>query len=539
MNVPADPPPATRTRPSRATLARVALAAACLLIAAVYLAMANLKGIGTDEGFRLGIINGGREYTASEPGTSATWGDVLRANNPYAYQPLYFLVQNAVMRAAHTHDELVLKGVNVFFLWLGLLGLLALSRDWSLVPRLFALVVFGLNVFLFMHVLQLREYVVGITFYIWSSWLALRIDRRPLGRGWADVAWFSAYGGLLALGYFTQSWAVFPACAQGLFLVLRRAGDRLRFYAHLALAYLIVLCLTWPYLLDHRQKVSIGHWGSDQTQLLPWLADGFHLVLTGHSFRQLPWIEHLLACWLAILAAGLVLLLGRRRRVPAWAPLEEDQRQGLLMLLSLGVAVAFQIVYFIKVDTLSVWPRYFALHYFFLIWLVALGFKALWDQATAGSVSRLARLGWRLAAGAALAVMVVSGVWQVRSYHRNPYLDSGISAAVNWRLIGSGMAGLLRPNDIVLTQDFLHAWTLTFSRPLSNPVLPLKKLGPGPFLHVDRFVYLDTDGNFAALGEVTTQLAALGFGKVHPEELRSAGAGEGVPGWRALVFERR
>ena len=539
MSAPADQIPTGRTSPAGAVTARLVLSAACLLIVAVYAAMAGLKGIGTDEGFRLGIINGGRVFTAGEPATQATWGDVLKANNPYAYQPLYFLVQNSVMRVGRTHDELVLKYVNVFFLWLSLQGLLALSRGWALVPRLFLLGVFGLNAYLFMHVLQLREYVVGIAFYIWSTWMALHLDRRPLGRNGADVGWFSAYGVLLALGYFTQSWAVFPACAQGLYLVVRRAGDRLRFYTHLALSYVVVVCLTWPYLQSHRQKVDIGRWGSDDTRLWPWLGDGFHLVLTGHSFRQLPGTEFFLTCWVLVLATGLALFAWRNRPSAVNRFPEADRQQGLLMVLSLGVAVAFQIAYFLKVDTLSVWPRYFALHYFFLIWLVALGFKTIYDQAGVEGLSRPVRLGWQFAAGTVFAVMVASGVFQVRSYRQNPYFDSGLSPAGNWRALSAALVRLLRPDDVVLTQDFLHAWTLTFTRPLPNPVLPLKNLTPGPYARVDRFVYLESDSHLSARSEVVARLASLGFGIVQVTELRAADAAESVPGWHVLIFQRR
>ena len=44
------------------------------------------------------------------------------------------------------------------------------------------------------------------------------------------------------------------------------------------------------------------------------------------------------------------------------------------MLLCISVSLAFQIGYFYKVENLSVWPRYFIIHYFFLTWLLALAF---------------------------------------------------------------------------------------------------------------------------------------------------------------------
>jgi len=530
--------PSGPAAPANPRVARVILALACLLVVAVYVAMADLKGIGTDEGFRLGIVNGAKEYTASEPATQATWSDVLQANNPYAYQPLYFLILNTVMRVGHTHDELVLKYVNVFFLWLSLQGLLALSRGWQLTPRLFLVGVFSLNVYLFMHVLQLREYIVGIAFYVWSSWLVLRLDRRIVVGGWADVGWFSAYGGLLAAGYFTQSWAVFPAVAQGIFLLRRRAGDRLRFYAYLALSYLIVLSLAWPYLQTHSQKVNIGRWGVAGTLLWPRLADGFHFVLSGQSFGESSFADFLFWFWLALLAGGAAWWLRDRARGDSTGFRQEASRQAWLMLLSLGVAVAFQIGYFLKVDTLSVWPRYFALHYFFVIWLVALCFNGLWRRATDRTLPARAQRAWRVVASVVLAMTIGASGFQIRSYYLDPYLDSGLTETFSWRLLSAGLSHVIQPGDTVLTQDFLHAWTLSFTRPLVNPILPIQKTPTGPNPGVKRFVYLETTGNVSARNEAVARLGALGFSRVHAEKLRLADTADTIRGWNVLIFER-
>jgi len=531
---------ATKPAPAvKAWFAPAMLAVACLLIAGLYCAFADLKGIGTDEGFRLGIINGGREFTAAEPGTQATWGEVLKAITPYAYQPLYFLLQNTVMRVGGTHDELVLKYVNVFFLWLSLQGLLALSRGWALAPRLCVVGLFALNAFLFMHVLQLREYIVGISVYVWSSWLVLRLDRRPLDRGWADTGWFAAYGGLLALGFFTQTWVVFPAVAQGLFLILRRAGDRLRFYAQLAVSYVIVLSLAYPYLVGHRQKVDIGQWGTPGTLLWPRMADGFHFVLSGHAIGRSPAADFFCGFWLLLLAAGAGLLA--RRKFPALEPSarREYQRQGLLMLLCLGVSVVFQIGYFLKVDTLSIWPRYFALHYFFLLWLVGLAFKCLHDLATTPAVPAAARRWLKSAVAIVLAVLVANGIFQTWSYHRDPYADSGLNPENNWRVLSAELARVIQPGDVVLTQDFVHAWTLTFTRPLPNKVLSVQKMGDGSFDRVDRFLYLESDPNPAARAAIVDRLAGLGYGAMQEVVLPATGTVTSIPAWRILVFQRR
>lgn len=146
-------------------------------------------------------------------------------------------------------------------------------------------------------------------------------------------------------------------------------------------------------------------------------------------------------------------------------------------------------------------------------------------------------LAW-LAAGAVFAVMVASGVFQVRSYRQNPYFDSGLSPAGNWRALSAGLVRLLRPGDVVLTQDFLHAWTLTFTRSLPNQVLPLKNLTPGPYARVDRLVYLESDSSLSARSEIVARLASLGFGAVQVAELRTADAAESIPDWHVLIFQR-
>ncbi len=538
MKDPADQPRSGRAGSHRSITATIILTAVCLGIAAIYAAMANLKGIGTDEGFRLGIINGGKEFVASEPGSKATWQDVLAAGNTYAYQPLYFLIQNSIMRVGHTHDEQVLKFVNVIFLWLSLQGLLALSRGWQLVPRLFLLGIFSLNAYLFMHVLQLREYIVGIAFYVWSTWLVLRLDHRILGRSWADVGWFASYGALLAIGFYTQLWVIFPAIAQGLFLAVHRVGDRVRYYAHLALSYVIVLSLTWPYLQTHSQKVNVGRWGSADTPLWSRLADGFHLVLSGHQFGRVPAAEFFFWFWLALAAVGAALLTIRRFWIVPEASSQEVKRQALLVALSLCVAVAFQIVYFYKVDTLSVWPRYFALHYFFVMWLVVLAFKALYDCATAGRLPTYGRLACQIGTGAAFAVMIVSAIFQVRSYHHDPYLDSGLSQDDNWRVLNAGLFRVLKPGDVLLTQDFLHAWTLTFTHPFPNPVVSVPKIGSGPYESAERFVYLEYGPYHPSRADLAAKLAGFGFITFHEVKLAAGNSAGTLPNWSVLIFQR-
>ena len=82
----------------------------------VYGLLIDLRGISTDEGIRLGIMNGREAYSANHSTTQATWSDVLEANVGSNYQPLYFILQNSVMRITQTQSMNVLRLTNLFFL---------------------------------------------------------------------------------------------------------------------------------------------------------------------------------------------------------------------------------------------------------------------------------------------------------------------------------------------------------------------------------------------------------------------------------------
>ncbi len=529
--------PAPVAQASRATTA--ALAAACLLILATYALMIDLRGVSNDEGFRLGIMNGGQPFSPGEPGTAAGWPEVMKAITPYAYQPLYFLLQNTVMRVADSHAEVLLRSVNIFFLWVSLQGLVALSRGWRLLPRLFLLGHFSFNAYLFMHVLQIREYTVCLAFYIWSTWLVLRLDEREFGRQGADLAWFAAYGVLLALGFYTQTWVVLPAIAQGLFLVVRRRRSWLSFSAHLALSYAIVLAATLPYLRGNPQKVNIGRWGDPADPFWAKLSNGFHAVLSGYQADHGSFPDFLFWFWIVVLAGATALLCHRRFNAGTGVPLGEFRRQGRLMILSLAALLAFQVVYFFKVDTLSLWPRYFAAHYFFVLWLLALAFKYLHDLGSTPALAPAPRRGLQVFAGAILAVAVTSGIYQTRSYYRNPYVDSGLSAICNWRTVSAALAREIEPGDLVLTHDFLHMWTLTYTRNLSNPVVPLPKLEGGVNRSIRRVVYLEPTGAESSRDALTTRLATLGFAAEPPRGLPTADGSAMIPLWQLVIFPRR
>ncbi len=519
--------------PHRVT--RIILFAACVLILAFYGTMINLKGvISTDEGMRLAIVNGGAGYSPGVTSPAPTWGQVLEMNRHCAYQPLYFLLLNTLMRVTASHDLILFRSVGIAFLALCLLGLLSLSRAWELVPRLFLLGLFSFNAYLFMHVLQIREYTAGLAFYIWSTWLVLRLDARGLGRPWADVAWFSGYGILLTLGFFLQSWVVFPAIAQGCFLLARRPGDRLRFYAHLALSYLIVLAATVPYLLGNPQKAAVGRWATTGLDLCAQLSTGFHLVLAGHLPGQHDFSDLLFWLWLAGIALGAGVALGRGQ---AGAISDDDRRAGRLALLCSLAALAFQIGYAVRVETLSLWPRYFVIHYFFLTWLIALGFNWLWTRRREARQPRVARMGL-YAAAVLLVVSTGSAVFQIRSYHRDPYLDTGFNSASNWQTWTRDLAGVLRPDDVMVTHDYISRATLTIQLPMANHQLLLHEVEDAELRAARRVVYLESSASLAERGKLEAALLGQGFPNLQEIPMYSVDGRSVLSEPRILVFSR-
>ncbi|MDI1248209.1 MAG: hypothetical protein PSV13_04920 [Lacunisphaera sp.] len=510
----------------------------CFLIIATYVLLCDLKGVNTDEGLRLGIINGGQPFRHDTP--PVPWEDVLQTGKPFAYQPLYFLLQRTVMNVAQSHSEVLLKLVNIGFLWLSLQGLLALSVTWRLLPRLFLLGAFSFNAYLLMHVLQIREYILGVTFYIWSSWLVLQLLERKLQRIWWDTAWFTAYGLLLILGFYVQTWVVFVAAAQGLFLVVRRHRDRWRFHAHLALSYLMVVAATLPFLRANHQRVDVGRWGTEGTDLWPQLSNGFHLVLTGHIAGHAAFTEFLFWLWPVFIAAAAIIMMVMAR--PA-DPTTADARsafwhQGLLMILSMTFPFAFQVVYFFRLDNLSVWPRYFVIHYFFVFWLLALAVRYLHALASSGELSLKCRRPLQALVVTAMAMMLGAGVYQTASYYRAPFFDTSLSPTSNWRRLAVEISRVLRPDDVMVVHELINQSSLTFSRPLPNRVLMLTDLERADLDSSKRLVYLESVSSLPQRDALAARMAALGYIHLQEVRLHAPDGQHFIPDWRLLVFQR-
>lgn len=505
----------------------------CLIALAAVVEMIDLKGISTDEGIRLGIVNGGRPFGPGPTQPPPTYGEVLETISPYAYQPAYYLLLNSLMRVFERHDLNFFRCVNVGFLALCLLGLLRLTEKWENWPRAFLIALFAFNAYLIMHVLQIREYLAALAFYIWSTRLTLALDQRSLADEWRDLGWFVAYGLLLCAGFYLQTWVVFPAIGQGAFLVLRRRPQFWRFLAHLAVCYLLVFSLTWPYLQSHGQKINVGLWEREHVTLAGQLYQGFSLVLSGHVPRHGLLTTLLPVAWLGLLGTGIVLVIRLRRALPP-AFVSESSRQAWLMLLSIALPLAFQIAYFFKVEPLSVWPRYFIVHYFFLTFLVALAFRAL-------HLSRSIP-GGNLRATAALvaATLLVAGssVAQVRSYWRDPYFDTSTSGSANWPTIAAALQSLARADDVVFTRDFIVRSTLTATHPLSNRAPLLSDLETCDLHAAPRLIYLEGFYELPERAELLRRMASRGYSIVQEWPIPSGDGSAPLKEWRLLTFSQ-
>ena len=518
---------------------RTILAISCLLVVAIFGSMIALKGISTDEGIRLGIMNGREAYSANYPTTQATWSDVLEGNSGSNYQPLYFLLQNSVMRITQSQNMPVLRLTNIFFLLVCLVGLIALTSSWRLIPRLFFIGLFSFNAYLLMHVLHIREYILGVAFYIWSCWLVLKLDQRSLTHFRADIGWFAVYGLFLILGFYIQTWVVFVAIGQFLFLLIRRRLNRLRFYAHLAASYALVWYATLPYLIANSAKVSVGRWGAEGTAVAPQLLVGFQLLFSGHVVHKVVGIfEVLFWFWSIVFVSSLAIIAAKwNHGIPAETN-TEMKRRGLLAILCFGSALAFQIIYCLQIDNLSVWPRYFLIHYFFLTWLIALGFNALYEFCRQSPPNSIARR-FSLTCIATLGIMMtVSAVAQTRSYYRNPFLDTGLKHDSNWTVWADQLSEYITENDVVISHDFISRATLTFTHPFTNEVILLHELESAELTGVNRLVYMESSYSIHERETLLQRMQAVGFSQLESHPMIKADGITKDPGWMILIFTR-
>ena len=429
------------------------------IIVILYILCIDLKGVWTDEGFRLRILAGGQTWGQyNQSGTFGSFAGVITAVGPTSYQPGFFLIDNAIIRAARSHNVVLLRFINILWLIIGLQGMLRLFREYSVYTRLFGILIYALNGFMLMNVLQVREYPMYVALMIWSTCLCFEILETPgpppFRQWWGRLA---AYGAMMALFFYAHVDCVFALVAQVLMLLARKENRR-AFLRSVSFSYAVAAALVLPWLVTiyirFPNKVDLGSWDhrpATFTLLYDSLIAGFRNLLTYGLWTGFPILQ----------AFGIVILAG----IPlAWVftvlRREALDRRAVYAILTMLFFAAFQIVYFFRSQPLSVWPRYFIAYF---------GGYAIAATCAFGVLERRARqspnMAWKGAVAAVLLLVGTAGAAQVQQYRADPYMDTGMNDACNWRVTSRSMIQHIRPDETIAYYHPLLAWTMSIYYP--------------------------------------------------------------------------
>jgi hypothetical protein len=445
---------------------------------AIHVWFSDLKGISTDEGIRLGVLNGNRLFGGLDAGTTATWSDVLTALQGTNYRPLYYLVQNALMQLANSRDLVLLKTANIAFLLGGMILALRMTTSWPSLARGYLLLTTYLSGYLLMHSLQVREYVLGLLFlgivYMWSHTLSTRQDR-PINI--IDILEYMGYGLLIALACQNSLWII-PAWGGTCIGLLVLSENRLRTLLRLAVSGSVVIAILkieYSYgLLERKVDVSVWDRNTGIGRIMHSLGQGIFYIVSGSDPSYRPntlfaWLEFLSAQ--AIFAAALsftIFILVRRMR-SARVP-SELHRHCLLAGSTILVLIMFQILYIAaRGDALPIWPRYFFQH-FWLFHVLSAAILGLLIAAphNAGPAEPLTGKAARLSVA---AMLLVAGLaWSVTGvvrYREAPFSDTGMSWACEWRTLAPRIREAAQGDNLVFTRP-LEAYTITYSARFLN-----------------------------------------------------------------------
>jgi hypothetical protein len=167
----------------------------------------------------------------------------------------------------------------------------------------------------------------------------------------------------------------------------------------------------------------------------------------------------------------------------------------------------------------------------FFTWLLALAFEYLHDLAAQWRAARLAVAG-------ALRVALAAAVYQVRSYHRHPMFDTGLTPLHNWRVLTAALARHLGPGDRLVAADFETRSTVSFTRPLAEPVLLREELAGFDAGTVCRFLYLNLIWDHARRVDMTYRMSLVDLTAVREVRLPYADGSGVVPDRQLVIFER-
>ena len=445
------------SEPDESSASQQRIVLALWFIAILYLLSIDLKGAWTDEGYRYILLSGGQSWGEANQGSFGSFSDVITAVlRSSQYVPLFYLIDNAVIRIAKSHSDLLLRMVNLLWVMLSLQGLLRLFRNYSESTRLFAMSLFALNGFTLMHVMQIREYPLYLAMQIWSSCLLMEVLELPPNvarrKGWPLLA---GYGGLMGLFFYTQPYAVFTLAAQ-VVMAFARKKNVLGSLREMALSYVIAAAAITPWIiLRLRSGLNVGQWDSRPhtfAVLLESFKTGFRSQLIYNSWAGHP----LMQSFVVVVVVGILFAW-----IFAVRSGEAPDRRAVYALLTCTFFFIFQVAYFFLNEALSVWPRYFVSYSFGYVVLATCAFSFLQR-----SVAKRNQWYWRALPPVILMFVCISGLQQVRLYRDDPYFDTSTSATCNGRGIGLAMLRHIRPEDTVVYYHPLLAWTINVTYPL-------------------------------------------------------------------------
>ena len=520
--------------PGAARLAPVALWLAVLACVGLYVLFSDLKGISTDEGIRLAAINGNRLFEGDQPGTTARWKDVKSALSTTNYQPLYYYIQNLVMRIAQSRDPVLLKSVNILFLFGCILVTLRMTVNWPPLARWYLVVTTYFSGYLLMHVLQVREYALGLLFLAAVYACTYRLAQRqadPLRA--SDVALYGGYGLLAGAACLNSFWIVpaWAGAAAGLLLLSRR---RLPALGRLAIAGAALVCvLAAIYLVQgFEKKIDVGLWDRNVSleRFARLAAGGFSYIVAGNDFPQIhvgvPSLGELAEMMAALAVCGGVVGFAAPAVLRAWraGPLDRFEVHCVLALAMIAALCLFQTAYFaVRRDALPMWPRYFFQHFWLLHVLMAatVARLALSVREGAGSPGR------RRLRGAGLAVLLAAGAaWSVKgtlAYYVDPFGDTGLSKRCEWRTLAPRLRDLAGGDAIVFTR-MLEAGTISYSARFLNRLMVWDRMPRDTAAWPSPLVLVDAKG-VSSPQEVLARRAALAEAGFHALSEQSVDAG--------------
>jgi hypothetical protein len=469
----------------------IVLWASICICVCLYFLLSDLRGISTDEAQRLLAINGNRLFSSEYAGTPATTRDALKAVAVYtSYRPMFYVVENWVMRIAQSHNLVLLKTFNILVIAACMTVCLQMTKDWFFSSRLFLILTTYFSSLMFMHVLQLREYPLGLFFLATVYFTSEGLMRRRRRSFAVDTLPFGAFGLLIGIATLNSFWIIPASCGSWAALILT-STERRAAAARVAVTVAVLTCIVGISFvaLGVDRTVNVGIWDPATYERLP---EG---LLAGLSFASLgyfaPWsgIEGV-AGWviaLTLILFGISVLIKLTLGGCARDLMAGHCALSVAMIISL---LAFQIVYFaIRRDALAIWPRYFFQHFWLLHILAAATLGTLiggWRKAGArGKQVRLIFLTTIVAAGA--ACLAKGGPLAFRD---QPFDDTNLGTGCEWRLLGPLIRDFSRSDPIVFGR-LLEAGAITFSANFSNRMyvwdeLPVDtKQWPALFLLID------------------------------------------------------